>query len=125
MGLGDRLQKLREAKGLKPIDVASSAKIGLSEYQRYETGGAEPKTPILESIASALGTTVGELRKQSTLPKSWVIAEGPPTKDSEGRGYTPRIAVVAPDLESVRRLASEVWPALPKFKRVDPPREMT
>jgi transcriptional regulator with XRE-family HTH domain len=122
MVTGDRLRQLREAQGKKALDIAMAVGINVAEYQRYESGVDKPNAALLQKIAAALRTTVADLRDEPTRLKAWVIAEGP--HDDAG-GYTPGVAVVAPDLANARRLAGEVLPSLPKqFKRIDPPREI-
>jgi transcriptional regulator with XRE-family HTH domain len=115
MAIGDSLRQLREAKGMKPLDIATLAGIPVAEYARYESNRDKPNAYLLQKLANVLGTTVGDLReavlegeclypphetykKQKGWYQAKVTVEGG-VADSEGRVPVPtekRRAVCCP-----------------------------
>ncbi len=63
--LKDRLKRLREAKGLTQVQLASTAGITYAYLSMLETGAKRnPSLATLQRLAKALGLSVGELLKQ-------------------------------------------------------------
>jgi transcriptional regulator with XRE-family HTH domain len=89
MTMGDRLRQLRQAKGMKPIDIATVVGIPVHEYQQYESGEKKPNAVLLKKIADVLGTMVSHLRGQDTNPREAWEKENPLRQwfDSEGDPY--------------------------------------
>jgi transcriptional regulator with XRE-family HTH domain len=58
MQVGDKIRKLREAKGVSQKEVSLTVGIERAQYSRIETGKAEPMLSSLEKIAAALGVTM-------------------------------------------------------------------
>lgn len=56
--LGDKLRRLRKAKGLTQGELAKKAGVGISTIVRYETGKNSPKVEILELITKELGAKI-------------------------------------------------------------------
>lgn len=56
--LGEKLRKLRKAKGLTQGELAEKAGIGINTMVRYETGKNSPKVEILELITKELGAKI-------------------------------------------------------------------
>ena len=59
--LADRIKQIREKKGLRQKDVASSMGISQQAYSQYESGTREPKKETINRIARALGVSQFEL----------------------------------------------------------------
>jgi transcriptional regulator with XRE-family HTH domain len=94
MTMGDRLRQLRQAKGMKPIDIATVVGIPVHEYQQYESGEKKPNAVLLKKIADVLGTMVSHLRGQDTNPREAWEKENPLRQwfDSGGDAYDVTIA---------------------------------
>lgn len=61
---GDRLRKIRESKGLTQEQLATTAKLNLRQYQRYESGERSIMQASLltcAKISVALGIQVDDL----------------------------------------------------------------
>ena len=58
MNLGERIRKLREAKGLTQTEVARRTGLLPSYVSRIEGNRTNPEIPMLERIAAALGLRV-------------------------------------------------------------------
>lgn len=56
--LGDKLRRLRKAKGLTQGELAKKAGVGINTIVRYETGKNSPKVEILELITKELGVKI-------------------------------------------------------------------
>lgn len=56
--LGDKLRRLRKAKGLTQGELAKKAGVGINTIVRYETGKNSPKVEILEIITKELGAKI-------------------------------------------------------------------
>lgn len=69
--LKTNLKKLREAKELKPIDVAYHCKITEKYYRQLETEGRNPTMGVLIKLADFFGVSLDELvgRKIPTKAK--------------------------------------------------------
>ena len=58
---GERLKKLREAKGLTTRELAHSADIAYSQVWTLESGQGDPSLTTLLAIATALDVPLTEL----------------------------------------------------------------
>ena len=56
--LGDKLRRLRKAKGLTQGELAKKAGVGINTIVRYETGKNSPKVETLELITKELGAKI-------------------------------------------------------------------
>lgn len=56
--LGDKLRRLRKAKGLTQGELAEKVGVGINTIVRYETGKNSPKVKILELITKELGAKI-------------------------------------------------------------------
>ena len=69
MAIGDNIKALREARGLKQIDVARHIGVDKSGYSKLERGQRAATVPELRGIAELLGTTMDDLAADA-LPDS-------------------------------------------------------
>lgn len=53
--IGRKIKALREKKGLTQAEVAKKAGIHFNYFARVERGEVNPRIPIIEKIAKALG----------------------------------------------------------------------
>src|SRR5882724_11475665 len=68
---GNRLKKLRLAKGLTPTQFSERCGIDSSNLAKYENGGREPGLAIIMIMAKSLGVTHSELMNfEFNLPDS-------------------------------------------------------
>jgi XRE family aerobic/anaerobic benzoate catabolism transcriptional regulator len=58
---GERIRKLRRAKGWRQIDLAEHSRVHEVHISDLERGAREPGLRTLKKIASALGTTLSDL----------------------------------------------------------------
>ena len=56
-----RIKELRQAKGLRQIDMAAYFGVGQSTVVKWESDGQYPPTRLLPDIAIYLGCTIDEL----------------------------------------------------------------
>jgi transcriptional regulator with XRE-family HTH domain len=61
--LGERIRELREQRDLSVRELAKKIKISAPFLSDVELGRRHPSDEVLETIASALGTTLEELKK--------------------------------------------------------------
>lgn len=61
MGVSERIKAIREVKRIKQIDVAATLNLDPSYYARLEKRGEKMSIEQLQSIADALGVSLGEL----------------------------------------------------------------
>jgi len=128
MSLGDRLKKLRVAKGYPTArDFAAVLGINENRYCRYERGDNKPKLALLEAICQKLGTTPNELygwepgTSVDALPASGFADSGrdfsSPPSEAAGESVSPAsdAAALALDLAGWR-LASVLARALTTTK---------
>lgn len=59
--VGNKMQELRNKKGLTALEVAQELEISLSSYTKYENGDRVPREEIREKIASYYGVSVPSL----------------------------------------------------------------
>lgn len=56
--LGDKLRRLRKAKGLTQGELAEKVGVDINTIVRYETGKNSPKVETLELITKELGAKI-------------------------------------------------------------------
>jgi transcriptional regulator with XRE-family HTH domain len=61
MNIGDKIKKVREAKGFTQKQVAIMLEMDQSQYSKIENGKTDPTTSTLEKITKSLGIEVSEL----------------------------------------------------------------
>lgn len=61
MNIGEKIRKVREAKGLSQKEISAMVNMDQSQYSKIENGKTDPTTSTLEKIAKALGIDVSEL----------------------------------------------------------------
>lgn len=61
MEIGERIKKVREAKGLSQKEVASMIKMDQSQYSKLEKDKTDPSVSTLVKVAKALGAQLSEL----------------------------------------------------------------
>ena len=72
---GDRIKKAREAVGLTQEQLGEKIGVTGVTIMRYEKNQREPRQKQLQSIASALGVSVGDLMGQNeSTPGPWDVA---------------------------------------------------
>ncbi|MEQ8905143.1 helix-turn-helix transcriptional regulator [Ekhidna sp.] len=60
MNIGERIKKLREARGMTQKEVALSLKMDQSQYSKIEKGKTDPTTTTLDKIAKAIGVEIAD-----------------------------------------------------------------
>ena len=61
MNIGEKIRKVREAKGLSQKEISAMVNMDQSQYSKIENDKTDPTTSTLEKIAKALGIDVPEL----------------------------------------------------------------
>ncbi|MBI3624823.1 MAG: helix-turn-helix transcriptional regulator [Candidatus Rokubacteria bacterium] len=61
MRIGEKLRRVREARGLSQSALARRAKVGRISLVRIEQGAQEPTVRTLDKLARALRITTGDL----------------------------------------------------------------
>jgi transcriptional regulator with XRE-family HTH domain len=61
MNIGEKIRKVREAKGLSQKEISAMVNMDQSQYSKIENDKTDPTTSTLEKIAKALGIDVSEL----------------------------------------------------------------
>lgn len=61
MNIGEKIRKVREAKGLSQKEISTMVNMDQSQYSKIENDKTDPTTSTLEKIAKALGIDVSEL----------------------------------------------------------------
>lgn len=69
MSIGDKIRKVREAKGLSQKQVALSLGMDQAQYSRIENGKTDPSFSNVTKIAKALGVDLSELFKSDEVFK--------------------------------------------------------
>jgi transcriptional regulator with XRE-family HTH domain len=69
MDLGEKIKKVREAKGLSQKQVALACKMDTSNYSRIENNKTDPAFSSVVKIAKALGVELADLFKADTVLK--------------------------------------------------------
>lgn len=61
MDIGERIKKIREARGLSQKEVSATLSMDQSQYSKIEKGKTDPTTTTLDKIAKAMGVSLAEL----------------------------------------------------------------
>ncbi|MCP4177718.1 MAG: helix-turn-helix transcriptional regulator [bacterium] len=61
MNIGDKIKKVREAKGLSQKQIAITLKMDQAQYSRIENNKTDPSFSSVYKIANALGVELSEL----------------------------------------------------------------
>ncbi|MEL7029272.1 MAG: helix-turn-helix transcriptional regulator [Pseudomonadota bacterium] len=56
-GVGERIKRARKAAGLSQADLAARASVSQPTVANWELGAHDPRRPVLEKVADALGVT--------------------------------------------------------------------
>jgi transcriptional regulator with XRE-family HTH domain len=66
MNIGERIKKIREAKGLSQKEVALNLSMNPSQYSKIENGKVDPQCSSIEKIANALGVSLVDIFTQES-----------------------------------------------------------
>lgn len=69
MQIGEKIRKVREAKGLSQKQVAFSLGMDQAQYSRIENGKTDPSFSNVAKIANALGVDLSELFRSDEVFK--------------------------------------------------------
>lgn len=61
MDIGEKIRKIREAKGLSQKEVAATVGMDQSQYSKIEKGKTDPTTATLQKITAAIGVSLAEI----------------------------------------------------------------
>lgn len=61
MNIGEKIKKVREAKGLSQKEVALTLSMNPSQYSKIENGKVDPQFSSIEKIANALGVSIADI----------------------------------------------------------------
>ena len=61
MDIGEKIKKIREAKGLSQKEVALAVNMDQSQYSKIEKGKTDPTTATLQKITNAIGVSLAEI----------------------------------------------------------------
>lgn len=61
MEIGERIKKIREARGLSQKEIATMIKMDQSQYSKLEKDKTDPSVSTLAKVAKALGIQLSEL----------------------------------------------------------------
>src|SRR5665213_117484 len=79
LAVGDRLKRLREAKGLSRREFAGTLKVDVSSIAGWESGKRLPRDSLRRSIARVLGTDIdcmfGSNAEGNTAPISATLVD--------------------------------------------------
>ena len=67
MDIGERIRKIREARGLSQKEVANKIKMDQSQYSKLEKDRTDPSLSTLVKVAKALGIQLSELFASDAL----------------------------------------------------------
>ncbi|HJW29482.1 MAG TPA: helix-turn-helix transcriptional regulator [Saprospiraceae bacterium] len=67
MDIGERIRKIREARGLSQKEVANKIKMDQSQYSKLEKDKTDPSLSTLVKVAKALGIQLSELFASDAL----------------------------------------------------------
>lgn len=81
--LGDRLRRLRQARGLTLTDVAARAGVSPQYLSEIERGRKDPSSEMLAAVAGALGYRVLELTSVVTGRISAARPAAPGRRDTQ------------------------------------------
>ncbi|MBB5154167.1 helix-turn-helix domain-containing protein [Saccharopolyspora phatthalungensis] len=104
-GLGDRIRRLRGARGLDQAELAEQAALDVTHLVNVEHGDTTPSLAVLARLATALDVELSELLTDTKPGPAVTVLRGNevPTVDTEGMALqvlTPR--AVVPGLYAAR-----------------------
>jgi transcriptional regulator with XRE-family HTH domain len=67
MNVGEKIKKVREAKGFSQKEVALTLQMNPSQYSKIESGKVDPQFSSIERIAVALGVEVADIFNSDKL----------------------------------------------------------
>jgi transcriptional regulator with XRE-family HTH domain len=67
MEIGERIRKIREARGLSQKEVAGIIKMDQSQYSKLEKDRTDPSVSTLAKVAKALGSQLSDLFSNDLL----------------------------------------------------------
>lgn len=73
--LGDRLARLRRARGLSKTDLAGRLGVTVTSICYWEQGRSRPRLARLQSLAELLGTSPAELLSRDSAPGADHLAD--------------------------------------------------
>lgn len=120
-GLGDRIRRLRLARGLEQVDLAGQAELDVEHLANVERGDATPSLDVLAQLATALHVGLSELFTDNKPGPAVMVLRGneAPTVDADGMALqvlTPRAVIpglyaaryrISPTSEGVRPVRHE------------------
>jgi transcriptional regulator with XRE-family HTH domain len=120
-GLGDRIRRLRVARGLDQVELAQRAELDVAHLVNVEHGDATPSLDVLAQLAAVLDVGLSELFTDSKPGPAVMVLRGNevPTVDTDGMALkvlTPRAVVpglyaaryrISPTSEGVRPVQHE------------------
>ncbi|MGH6694242.1 helix-turn-helix domain-containing protein [Sphingopyxis sp.] len=68
--LGDRLARLRQARGLSKTDIADRLGVTVTSICYWEQGRSRPRLARLQALADLLGTSPTELLSRDSAPSN-------------------------------------------------------
>ena len=69
----ERLREIRRSRGLTQVELARLATVSESYIRRLESAGAAPGIDLIDRLAVALGTTVGDLLPPTSQPDDLAV----------------------------------------------------
>lgn len=116
--VGSRIKKEREAAGMTQAELANKIGTASSMIGQWENNNRNPKSAVLEKIATALNISIDRLLydsvvKTEVLPgKAWIIQIDDPSLEN----YIYRIEAVDPEsFEYVQNMIANVVADLSQF----------
>lgn len=120
-GLGDRIRRLRVARGLDQGELAARAELAVSHLDNVEQGEATPALEVLARLATALDVGLSQLFTDGKPGPAAMVLRGNevPTVDTDGMALqvlTPRAVIpglyaaryrISPTSEGVRPVKHE------------------
>lgn len=67
MNIGEKIRKVREAKGLSQKEVAMTLVMNPSQYSKIENGKVDPQFSSIEKIAKALDIDIADIFNSNKL----------------------------------------------------------
>jgi transcriptional regulator with XRE-family HTH domain len=67
MEIGERIRKIREARGLSQKEIAAMIKMDQSQYSKLEKDKTDPSVSTLAKVAKALGSQLSDLFSNDLL----------------------------------------------------------
>ncbi|HEY4003175.1 MAG TPA: LexA family transcriptional regulator [Candidatus Xenobia bacterium] len=104
--LGQRIRRLREAKGYSQGGLARQARIGVATLSRTENGRHKPTQETLEKLSGALGVSLSNLYSDTALDQE-VETFGPGIPQDDRESHEVRQNVLQAIRDEVGKIVSE------------------